>query len=173
MNQILKSLFIALVLTVSTSVVSAQELKFGHLNSMELMSTLPEKDAAQKQIEEHAAQLEQQQQNMQTELQQKYEEYLSQRDSYSDLVKATKEKDLQDLQQRIQTFNQVASQDLQKKEAELLKPIIEKVQAAIEVVGKENGFLYIFDLANRSIVYHSDQSVDVTGLVRKKLGLEN
>lgn len=173
MNQIMKSLIIALVLVCTVSTLEAQVLKFGHINSQELMAALPERDAAQAKIEAHATQLETQQKNMQDELSKKYEEYLGLRDSYSDLIKATKEKELQELQQRIQTFNQVAQQDLQKKEMELLKPIIEKVQKAIDEVGKENGFIYIFDLATRGVVYHSDKSIDVTTLIRKKLGLLN
>lgn len=156
----------------STTTAAAQSVfKFGHINSQELLAQLPERDAAQKEIETYAAKLETQQKSMQDELNSKYEEYLAQRDNYTDLVKATKEKDLQDIQQRIATFNQVAMKDLQKKEGDLIKPIIEKVQKAIEEVGKENGFTYVFDLSNRTVVYVSDQSTDITVLVKKKLGL--
>ncbi len=170
-----KGLLILLVVTLVTAgsftTLAQGVFKFGHINSQELLSTLPERESAEKEIEEYANKLETQQKSMQDELNSKYEEYLAQRDSYTDLVKATKEKDLQDIQQRIATFNQVAMQDLQKKEGELIKPIIEKVQKAIEEVGKENGYTYIFDLSNRTVVYVSDQSEDVTLLVKKKLGL--
>lgn len=160
------------VLSASSFTALAQGVfKFAHINSQELLATLPEREAAQQEIEEYAKKLEAQQKSMQDELNAKYEEYLAQRDSYTDLVKATKEKDLQDIQQRIATFNQVAMQDLQKKEGELIKPIIEKVQKAIEEVGKENGYIYVFDLTNRTVVYVSDQSEDITLLVKKKLGL--
>jgi outer membrane protein len=164
------SIVILSLLLVSAAAVG-QQLKFGHLNSQELIAQLPERNSAQTELESYAAKLEAQQKAMQDELNNKYEDYLAQRDSYSDLIRATKEKELQDIQQRIATFNQVAMQDLQQKEGDLIKPIIDKVQKAIDEVGKENGFVYIFDLSNRTVVYHSEQSVDVSLLVKKKLGI--
>lgn len=148
-----------------------QNLKFGHVDSQELLATLPDRASAQSEIESYAQKLEEQQKSMEQELNNKYEDYLAKRDGYTDLIKATKEKELQQIQQQIATFNQVAMQDLQQKEAELIKPIIDKVQKAIDEVGKENGFTYIFDLANRTVVYHSQESVDVAPLVKKKLGI--
>lgn len=169
MKQLTSILFAFSILLSTTAF--AQDLKFGHVNSQELLTQLPERSAAQQEIEAYAKKLEDQQKSMETELNNKYEEYLQQRDTYTDLIRATKEKELQQIQQQITTFNQVAMQDLQQKEAELIKPIIDKVQKAIDEVGKENGFVYIFDLANRTVLYHSTQSVDVAPLVLKKLGI--
>lgn len=166
----LTSILFAFTILLSTSVF-AQELKFGHINSQELLAQLPERVTAQQEIEAYAQKLEEQQKSMEDELNNKYEQYLAQRDNYTDLIKATKEKELQQIQQQITTFNQVAMQDLQQKESELIKPIIDKVQKAIDEVGKENGFVYIFDLSNRTVLYHSTQSVDITPLVKKKLGI--
>lgn len=166
----LTSILFALAILLSASSF-AQGLKFGHINSQELLQQLPDRAAAQSEIEVYAQKLETQQKSMETELNTKYEEYLSQRDSYTELIKATKEKELQQIQQQITTFNQVAMQDLQQKEADLIKPIIDKVQKAIDEVGKENGFTYIFDLSNRTVVYHSQESVDIAPLVKKKLGI--
>ena len=76
-----------------------------------------------------------------------------------------------DLEQRISTFNQTASADLQQKQQELLTPVIDKIRKAIEEVGAENGFTYIFDMAAQSIIYQSPKANDVTPLVKKKLGI--
>ncbi len=150
----------------------AQGFKFGHIDSQALLSTLPERTTAEAELQKHAQLLETQQKSMSDELNKKYQEYLQEKDQLSDLVKATREKDLQDLQQRIAIFNQQAQNELAEKEQKLIAPIIEKVSKAIEEVGKENGYTYIFDLATSTIVYHSEQSEDVTPLVRKKLGLQ-
>ena len=169
MKRLTAILFTVCVLVSTTAF--AQNLKFGHINSQELLAQLPDRASAQTEIEEYAKKLEDQQKSMEAELNNKYEEYLANRDTYTDLIKATKEKELQQIQQQITTFNQVAMQDLQQKEAELIKPIIDKVQKAIDEVGKENGFTYIFDLSNRTVVYHSPESVDISPLVKKKLGM--
>jgi outer membrane protein len=64
----------------------------------------------------------------------------------------------------------MAQQSLAQKEQQLLGPIIEKVQKAINEVGTESGLVYIFDLGSQVILYHSSQSVDVAPLVKAKLG---
>ena len=52
----------------------------------------------------------------------------------------------------------------------LLKPIRDKIQAAIDEVAKENGYTYIFDRSVGIILYAED-STDISGLVRAKLGM--
>lgn len=168
-----KLLLISLLALFTLANTNAQELKLGHINTQELMSTLPKKVAAEAELKKHAEQLESFRTNIQDELTKKYEDYLTQRDSYTDLVKATKEKELQDLQQRLGTYEKTAQQDLMQKESELLQPIVEEVRKAITEVGQENGFLYIFDTATGNLLFQSTESIDITPLVRKKLGLEN
>ncbi len=170
----IKVLFAAVVIAVVTgnSVNAQQTVKLGHVNSQEILQVFPDRINAEKAMQEYAKKLETEQKRMEDELNKKYQEYLVQRDSLAELVKATKEKDLQELQQRIATYSQIAQQDLQKKEEEMIKPIIEKVQKAIDEVGKENGFTYIMDVANRTVVYVGTGSTDITSLVKKKLGME-
>lgn len=169
----MKKLILISVLSILSLNFFAQGIKLGHINTQELLAVLPQKIAAEEELRVHAAQLEEFQKSIQDELNKKYEAYLTERESYNDLVKATKEKDLQDLQQRLATYNKTAQQDLQQKESELIQPIIEKIKTTIDEVGKENGFLYIFDTASGNLLFMSSESVDITPLVRKKLGLED
>ncbi len=168
----MKKIFLISLLSLLSLNFFAQGVKLGHINTQELFATLPEKVAAEEELQKHAEELEKFQQNIQDELNTKYEEYLTNRESYNDLVKATKEKELQDLQQRLATYNKTAQQDLSQKQQELMQPIIEKVQNAVDEVGKENNFLYIFDTSSGNVLYKSSESVDITPLVRKKLGLD-
>ena len=176
MNTKLKFILLsAVVITLAlgnVSISKAQGLKFGHIDSQELLASLPERENAEAALKKHATLLETQQKSMSEELNKKYAEYLQEKEQLSDLVRATRKKDLKDLQQRISIFNQQAMKELEDKEQQLITPIIEKVTTAIKEVGKENNFTYIFDLATRTVVYHSAESIDVTPLVRKKLGLQ-
>lgn len=169
----MKKVILIQLLAIFSLTMSAQDVKLGHINTQELMSVLPQKLAAEEELKSHAAQLEDFQKSIQDELNTKYEAYLTERETYTELVRATKEKDLQDLSQRLETYNKTAQQDLMQKESELLQPIIEKVKKSIEEVGKENNYLYIFDTANGNLLFMSAQSEDITPLVRKKLGLED
>ena len=58
------------------------------------------------------------------------------------------------------------------KEQQLLQPIIEKVQKAIDTVGEENGLIYIFDVSSQVVLYHSDKSIDAAPLVKAKMGIK-
>jgi len=149
-----------------------QNIKLGHINSQELLEAMPETDSAQKKLEKLTKDLQSQLESMQVELNNKYQDYLSKRDTYSELIRQTKEDELQTIQQRIQQFSQTAEQDIQKKRSELYKPILDKANKAIDEVGKENGFTYIFDLSAGVVVFHSENSTDILPLVKEKLKLK-
>jgi outer membrane protein len=150
---------------------NSQDLKFGHINSQELLTAMPESDSAQAAIEKLAGDYELQLEEMNVELRKKYDDYLNNQDSYSDLIKQTKEADIQEMQQRIANFEQVAQQDLQQQQQTMLQPILEKANTAIKDVAEENGFVYIFDVSRGNPVYFSEKSTDILPLVRTKLGL--
>lgn len=168
----IKSLFIALVIIASATASYGQaKLKFGHIDSNELIAAMPERNTAQKSLQSYAKELEDQLAVMETELQSKYSSYLQKEGTLNDAVKESKQKELQDLQTRIQEFQVTAQDRYQKKEAELLQPIIDRANNAIQVVGKENGFTYIFDVGVGAVVYFSPDSEDILGLVKAELGI--
>ena len=160
---------ISFLLTISLA--SAQNLKFGHINSQQLISELPEYLSAMTTLENEAKLLQDRRDIMQQEAQQKYTEYLTQREDMPELVRATLEKEIQDLQGRMENYDLLAQQTMGKKQQDLLIPIMEKIQKAIEDVGAENGFIYIFDVSSQIVLHHSEQSVDCLDLVKKKLGV--
>jgi outer membrane protein len=154
----------------TVSDISAQ--KFAHINSQELLAAMPESDSAQVTIEKLAANYESQLEEMQVELNKKYDDYLTNRDSYSDLIKQTKESEISDLQQRIQQFQTIATEDIQNKRTELLRPILDKANGAIKNVAEANNFIYVFDISQGNPIYFSDQSTDILPLVKEKLGVK-
>ncbi len=168
MNK-LKKIALALIVAVVTS-TSVNAQKIGHIRLDSLINAMPESKQAREKGTEYYNKLEEQVKIMSAELQSKYEEYQKQASAMSDLIKQTKEKELQDLQQRIQNFQAQAQEDLQKKNDELSKPIYEKANKAIATVAKENGYKYILDSSVGGVVY-SEPTDDVTPLVMKKLGI--
>ena len=150
--------------------ISAQ--KFGHINSQELYTSMPESDSAQAEIERLAEEYQLQLEEMNVEFNKKYDDYLTKRDTYTDLIRQTKEADITEMQQRIQAFQQNADMDLQNKQQQLLRPILEKANNAVRDVAEENGYLYVFDISRGNPVFWSDQSVDILPLVKEKLGIQ-
>jgi outer membrane protein len=169
----LGSKLIIVALVFSSLVVNAQDkLKIGYINSQELLAAMPESDSAQKKIESLAKEHEGALDEMTVEFNKKYEAYTKNMNTYSELVKASKEAELQDLQTRIQTFQQTAQEDLQKKRADLFKPIQDKALKAVTAVAEENGFTFILDSGTGALVYESSSAQDILPLVKKKLGLQ-
>jgi outer membrane protein len=171
MKNLLKLLVLTLFLFSGTA-VNAQNFKFGHINSQELLSIMPERDSAEAIIQKYAMELEGELEIMQVEYRNKVNDYLEKQDNLSNLVKQTKEQEINEFQSRIQEFSNSAQQEIQKQEAQLIQPIIMKAEKAIKDVGKENGFTYIFDLSRGAVIFFSEQSEDILPLVKKKLGLE-
>jgi len=107
---------------------------------------------------------------MQDEYQKKYSDYIAQQDSLTENIKLRRMQEIQDIQERINNFVQVAEQDVQKKQQELFTPIQQKVQATIKAVGDEKGYMYIIDPS--VLLYIGTSGVDATPLVKSKLGLK-
>lgn len=172
MMKRLLTLVAVLTLTAMATVSNAQNFKFGHIDSGQLLQQMPEREQARAQLEKYAKQLEDQMAAMQSELENKYQQYLEQRDSLPQVLLEAKESELTNIQQRLQAFQQTAQKDLSNKEGELLQPIIDKAKKAIDEVAAENNFTYVFDMSMGAILYHSEQSVDMLPLVLKKLGIK-
>ena len=173
MKRIVQLILITAPLFFVNSVAGQTTIKLGHINSQELYTAMPEMDSAQKNLEAVAKQYETTLEQLQVEFNKKYEEYnkMTQDPTAVELILRTKEDELQTLQQRIQAFQQEAQNEITKKRNEFFQPVQEKAQKAINDVGVENGFTYIFDV-NAGIVYAADNTIDVLPLVKKKLGIE-
>ncbi len=172
MKRIIFTLTAILLLLMVFNAPAQKGLKFAHIDTQELMKAMPERETAKKTLEAHAKQLEDQLLAMQKEFENKYNDYLAKADSLADLIRDAKEKELQDLQKRIQAFQQTAQQDLQSKEEKLMQPIIDKAKKAIESVAQEQGFIYVFDMSMGVLLYHSSDSQDILPLVKAKLGIK-
>lgn len=159
------------VVCVFTNVNAQTKGKFAHIDSQALITAMPEKEAAQKKLQEEASALETELVAMQDEMQKKYKDYLAKKETLTDIVRQSKETELQDLQTRIQSFQTTAQEQLEKKEAELLQPIIDKAKKAIEDIAKEKGYIYVLDVSLGVILYFSSESEDILPLVKKKLGI--
>ena len=150
----------------------AQEVKLGHVNSQEILTIMPERTVIEKTVSDLQSQWEKELVKMREEYYAKVKEFQEKQATMPESIKSARQGEISDLEQRISTFNQTASEDLRKKQQELFTPVIDKVKKAINEVGSENGYLYIFDLSTQSIIYQSPKSNDVTPLVKKKLGLK-
>lgn len=164
-------MFFAVMIALGSTAYAQKTIKLGHINSSELMQIMPGKDSAQTAFQAEVERLDKDLRAMQEELQTKYNDYHERQAQMTDLIRKTKEQEITDLNQRINTYRQNAEELLQAKEKELLQPIIDRAKQAITDVAKENGYTYIFDTSAGTLLYQPE-SDDIMALVKKKLGLK-
>jgi outer membrane protein len=173
MRRFISVATLMIVIALAGQSAMAQNLKFGHINSDELIQSMPEYDSATVKLEKFRKELVNALELMSVELNTKNDAYQKESKNLSDIVKQTKEQELIDMNKRIQDFQTNAQTQLQNKQTEVFQPIYAKVDKAIKDVGKENGFFYVFDIAKGALLYFDEsKSINVTPLVKTKLGLK-
>ena len=153
----------------SGNAMAQKNIKLGHINSQELLQIMPGRDTAKTILEKEAADIESTLKTMQSELENKTNEYMQKQNEWTELIRNTRRSEIQDMQSRIQAFYENAQKQLQEREAELTKPLVDRAKKAIEDVAREGGYTYIFDGAG---LLYSQDSEDVMPQVKKKLGLK-
>lgn len=158
----------ALTLFAAGALTICNAQKIAHVDLDSLVSMMPETKTAKEVAQNYLKDLEKTVASMEEELQKKYNDYLASEVTMSDLVKKTKQDELNSLQRRIEDFKMSAQQDYQKKYGELTSPIMEKAKKAIETVAKESGYKYVLDTSVGNVLY-SESAEDILLPVKKKL----
>ena len=141
--------------------------KFGKVNTQTIMQALPDVAKANGELEALQKQKDNELKAMQEEFQRKADEYQKGASTMNATTKQQKETELQGLQQKIQQAYQDGQQELQKKSNELMQPIVAKVRAAIDAVGKAGNYTYIFE--EGAAIYTGSNVLDVTKEVQSKI----
>lgn len=143
------------------------QVKLGHLDVQALFMQLPDAAQIDSAMKKTSMEYEAELKRMEDEVTRKAAEYKEGESKWDETIKQNRMEEIRNLQTRMQNYYQNAQQLLQKKQESLQAPVREKIKKAIDAVAAENGFLYVFD--TQAILYKSEQSVDITNLVMKKL----
>jgi outer membrane protein len=163
---------VAFLFAIISTVGNAQTLKFGHIDLQAVIQVMPERDSIETEFTKFQTDLEDILGEMQTDYQTKLGELEQQGEEVSELKRNAKISELQNLNERIQGFQQNAQQQIQQKYQELLNPLYEKAMEAINEVAKEQELMYVFETGSNVVLYKSNQSLDLLPLVKQKLEIE-
>ena len=158
-------LMLALVLPM---LASAQKL--GHINSQELLASMPELKDMQAKLDTLAGQYEVQFANMQEEFNKKVAEFQQQQSTMTAGVREFRQQEIAEMEQRIYIFRETAQKDIQSKQQEFLMPIQKRMLEAIQKVGAEQGCTYVMDAM--AMLYIAPDALDIMPLVKKELGIQ-
>lgn len=174
MKKFLK-LTLAVVLMVSSTTAFAQ--KFGRVDMAAILTNMPEYIEAQKNLEAYGLDLQNQLEQIQVEFNKLYADYEKNASTLSDSVRQLKEREIMEIQQRFTDFQQIAQQDMQRKEMEVMNPIIEKANEAVKSIASAGGYLVVFSTtsdqaASAGLAYFDAAALtDITAEVQKSLGI--
>jgi outer membrane protein len=166
----MKKILILILLLAPMSLLAQQ--KFGYVNSEEIVQLMPEYAKAQKEIQELEKMYTDEFNNIRTELEKKGTEFEKmQKDSVPENILKSRYEDLMKIQERLQGYRQEAAEGLQRTQQEKLMAIQKKLMEALNVVGREGGYVCIFDLAAGMPYVSTTLCEDVSAKVKAKLGI--
>ncbi len=146
--------------------------KYGHMNLGNLLEAMPDTKKANDDLKVFADKLSAKDDSLTKAFQAAYNQLEQDYNSgiLTPVVAQQRQEELQKQQAFIQKFEEDAQKQVSDKRDELLKPILDRVDAAVKAVAKENGYLMIFDTSSGAMLFAADTE-DVTELVKKKLNL--
>ena len=105
------------------SVAATAQTKFAHVNFGELVQLMPEADSAMVQLEAANNEAQETYSSMVSEFQSKYDQFEQKQATWTPAVRESKQKELMDIQTRVQEFQQAIQQDLNQLQNTLMSPI--------------------------------------------------
>ncbi|MCM1356168.1 MAG: OmpH family outer membrane protein [Staphylococcus sp.] len=162
----IKKLLLAIMIAFPMSLFAQ---KFGVINTQELIQALPEVKSVSEQMEAATKKYEDEFAKLQEEMNKKFEEFQQLDENTPSTIKDRRTQELQEIDAKIQRFRETAQQDLQRQNQQLMAPIQEKVLKAIQSVGAEGNYTFIFE--NVQPIYVGTDVTDVTPVVKTRLGL--
>ncbi len=149
---------------------NAQDSKVAHIATQELIESMPEYQAAMSQLEKLQNTYTSDIDDLMKEAQNKNKQYQAEASTKTDEENAARAQELQATQQKIMQYRQNAQQELQKKENELIRPILEKARTAIQKVARQNNYDYVLDSTTGTGVILAD-GYNLMNDVQKELGI--
>jgi outer membrane protein len=148
------------------------QVKVGYASAEAVLGQLPEAKTIDAELKAYSAQLSKEMETKQKEFETKYQDYVKNNQTMAVVVREQREKELQTMNQSLQEFQQKAQQDLEKKRGDLLTPVFEKIQKAIDEISKAENFDFVFstDASGVPILLFAKEEHNITNKVITKLG---
>lgn len=167
----MKKLIVAGVMALSMMGASAQT-KIGYINTEELIGVMPEAEKADTELKEYQNSLAQQGQDMAKDADERADQFVKDSIKLSPSMKEIKRKEIIDLYQKVQNWQQTAQDMYNQKAQTLIAPIRQKALKAIQDVAREKAYGYVLD-ASTSVLLVSPPGDDLLGAVKAKLGIKD
>jgi outer membrane protein len=168
MKNFFRLAIVALFVAAMPNVTKAQSTKKGvpvaiaHFDLDSVLDLMPAMKAASDSAESYYKMLEDELYRMQAEYDTRMEAYEKNKDIWSPTIKGLKEKEIYDLQQNMQLYQQSAQVDYANYRAKLVKPIFDSIQAAVKRIAIRRNYGYVIDSSKSTgVVLYANVSDDI------------
>lgn len=167
-----RKLFLIAVLSLVSLYASAQ-VKIGYTNTDYIISQMPEAKQIDSEVRGYEKQLSNKLQLQAQGLQQEYQKFQQEAQNMTEEARNSRARELEEMRNDLQQGQVEAEASLQRKQVELLQPIFDKIQGAIDKVATDNGYTYVLssDAGNMPILLHAPEKDNISDLVLKELGI--
>lgn len=170
MLKAIGTIILSLTCLISTAQDASQ--KYGHVNSGNLLTQLPEVKQADESLKIVQDSFQTIEKGLLEIFEKEYVAFVKQANA-GELPKLQIQKKQQEFQakeEEIKTLRNKAQLEMISRRQVLLDPILKKMQDAVNDVAKEKGFTYIFDISSGALLF-ANESEDIEALVKAKLGI--
>ncbi|MDA3843987.1 MAG: OmpH family outer membrane protein [Candidatus Kapabacteria bacterium] len=166
MKNFLSTLVLVAVLVFAAQTATAKELKIGYVESEKVLKDMPTVAAAEKTMTEFKQKMTDELANLQKELETRYANYQKQKAMMAPEKVKTEEEAIQAMNQRLMQLQQEGQNNLMAERNKLLKPILERVKAAVQAVAKKQNLSFVLEKSQaNSIILYADDAYDITYMV--------
>ncbi len=171
MKNLLKVALVALCLVFMGNFAKAQG-KIGYVSIDQVLQLMPGFKTVQTQVDSYQQQFITTLQDLQKEFDKKLADYNAKKATMTDAARLAAESELQDLQKRSTDTQTRASQQVEAKGQELLKPLYEQIKTAIGAVAKEKGYTYVINATTNDLLLVAPPADDLLAAVKLKLNIK-
>ncbi|HEX8717178.1 MAG TPA: OmpH family outer membrane protein [Gemmatimonadaceae bacterium] len=172
----MRSVVRAALVTVAFSAICASGAlaqgtqRIAYINSNKILAQAPGRAEAEAQIDKEMGQYRQEAQNMRDSLNDMVAAYTKSEATLSPAARAGKQKEINTKQTQYQQRLADLEKKAQERQAELIGPIMTKINSIIEQIRAEKGYAMVFDAGNQAgVVVAADSSLDITDEVVARL----
>ena len=139
---------ILIIALMYTALSASAQMKLAHVNSQELLDTMPSRLDALVQLKKFEQDGYKELAEIQKDLEASYKKYEQNKITWSPVILKIEEEKIMKKQQGLEDRQTALQQEMQIYQQELNKPILERVQMAVEIVSDRKKINYVLDESN-------------------------
>lgn len=164
--------------TLMAAPAQAQDMKIGFVEPRAVLERMPEMRAVQQRLQNFAERKQNELATKERELQTEIELYQQKVGVISEEARQAEEQRLNELDTQFRQLQSTAQQEIREQQANLMSPLLQQIQEAIDTVASERGLDYVLNTTTSTgdviILYVSEEvqnEYDITDAVMRNLGI--